>query len=577
MLIPRPKADPTGIVSNPLYLRYIKEMVGNTAEAPTNDEDLPAYIQQLERLSKTVHDDPAMLDKYHLSLSSNYKSIRHLPTSNIHISLEDKYLYWRANPWLAAWDLIGDESLKHMQAANAPEFKEFTPKQKKFMRDFMDPRRTKLAIRCNRGGAKTNIIAICIALLEWFVPKEKVTINSGSMEQSQAMYRFFKTAVSSGILKRMVVGTPLRTKTQFLHGGVVEALAASDTQSRSKRPDTLIYDEAVLVNQHNIFDALGGVWTSQDLKIVFSSTPNKMNHMFYRIQQGCCDIDDKDPAKDYLSKSGYHVHHWTCYDCPWIPERNIKEAEEAYDRNMFRIEMLGEFGSASGTVFDAETIALAIRDSMPEILMKDPKAVLKELAFGVDWGFSHPGVVTVGGVDEKGVLHIIYSISRKGLAREWIDKYIPNLAGKYDPYVMYLDAENAGENKDLADKLPDIGTRRISFAKYKGRMISALRSRLEKGTIVIYRGIGDNDKCLEQLYAYEWMENEEGIVTEKPEKGNDDSVDSLMLCVFALRPDYVDIDDETGDKKSESLSTDGLFGNQSFEDKFNIYERKGWL
>ena len=114
MGIPRPLADATGIVSNPLFLRFIKELVSNVAEAPSSDEGLGAYIARLEVLSKEVHDNPEILDKYHLSLTGHYKSIRHIPTASLHMSLRDKYLYWRGNPWLAAWDLIGEDSLRRM-------------------------------------------------------------------------------------------------------------------------------------------------------------------------------------------------------------------------------------------------------------------------------------------------------------------------------------------------------------------------------------------------------------------------------------------------------------------------------
>jgi len=536
--------DAKDIEINPLTLLMKKQYTENVAGIGDTQDSLNAYLANIDRLSKEVSGNPSILDKYHMSLDTHMRSIVDIMRLKKRFRMEwrDKYLYWRANPWIAAWDLIGDEALNRTTAADAPKFMGFTPNQRRFLRDFCDPRFTEMCTRRCRGGSKTFDIAVAISIMEFFTPKLRITINSGSEKQSRNLYTYFTIFINYSVLSRIVVGKPLKSETQFVHGGWVQALTASPKQSKGVRPDVIIFDEVCEISEQLIVDALGGTWTATNLKIVFAGTPDKMGHKFYRIQRNVKLVEDDGFDKGRTkSSAGYYIYHWDATECPWIPPDNIEKAKKTLSKSDYTIQIDGNFASGTGSVFDHDCITLCTYDDpdLPKFLSPLDLLHFTETAFGVDWGFAHPTVVTIGAVDEDDILHVIYNYGKSGLTKEWTapadeDGIIPRLYLKYDPYIINCDSEAAGENRDLSNNT-DGSVKRIAFNKYKGKMVSELRKRFEHGKIRIYSGLHQSNLLLEQLYAYEYQRDGSGEVSEKPIKTNDDFVDSLMLCCYAFR------------------------------------------
>jgi len=565
--------DATGADMNPFFLEGVKQHRENVTGVGESDESINLYMAVARKMSQQVYDDPSILDPYRHSVNTRYKSIKDITHERHHseMSQEEKYLYWRANPWLAAYDLIGEETLTEIMAAGKGKFKEFTKLQKLFLRDFCDPRYTKIASRRNRGGSKTHDVAVCIALMEYFVPGIRITINSGSMEQSDTLYSYFKDFVEgSDILSKLVDGIPLKKLTKWKHHGWVKALTASPKSVKGKRPDIIVFDEVCEITRQLIADALGGTWTATMLKIVMIGTPDKMNHKFYDIQRSTIVVDDETRHDNgrTISKAGYYIYHCTAYDCPWISEEAIKEGKKELDDNNFRIQMLGEFGSSTGTVFDHEDIVAA---KIEEYNIEEIIKTLVDRGVGVDWGYAHKTGVVTCGVDEMDMLHIVYAkAARQVKDTKWYDVIIPAVVKKYEPSEVGADSSHAFQNRNLDDSLETLGhgVRKWAFKKYKQVMISSLRARFEKRMIKFYCGLEEIDELLEQLFAYQYHEGLDGIPSDLPDKGNDDYIDALLIAAYPLRIGNADLGDDEGD----FASANDMFGyNDGINDEFDMY------
>jgi hypothetical protein len=523
--------------TNPFILDMKRQHLTNVVGIGDSPESLKLYMDGIEEFSAEVYENPKVLDKFHLSLKLKFKSVKHIPKKRAELTRREKYMYWRANPWLAAWDVIGEKALHQTTAAGRKPIKEFSETQKQFMRDFCDPRFHKLATRRCRGGSKTCDIAVCVAIMEFLVPRLRITINSGSQEQSDNLYSYFKTFMDhSPTFEKLIKGKPLKKLTNFLHGGWVAALTASPKSVKGKRPDIEIFDEVCEIIEQLIMDALGGTWTATELKIVMAGTPDKMNHYFYTIQKGVKEVttDTFDKGRK-ISSAGYYVYHTTAMQCPWISPEAIEEAKQSLSQNDFKIQMLGEFGSGTGTVFDHDDIEAS---KVYEYNIDNVLDSLIDKSMGVDWGFAHKTCVVVCGKDDNDILHVVYSKGSSKLREKiWTENIIPLAAEKYDPSTVGADAAGAFQNAALNEELAEHGmsVRRWAFHKYKQKMISALNARFEHRTIRLYVGLEDNDELIEQLFGYEYQKTLDGVVSDKAIKINDDYVDAMLISAFPLR------------------------------------------
>lgn len=505
-----------GLSSNETYALF---------EATTRRVAMEVY-RQSDMVSKgEIGIDKFILTKYHLSLGveelSSIGDVERLP-------LEQKLLYYWANPWLFFRDVVGFEVLTET-AQTGREFKGFYEFQKRYLRELLDPTVHGLIIKCCRGGGKTWLCSLGILMQLVLIPRVKITINAGSEEQARYMYKYFSTMVNrTEALKVMLAREPTFTRTEFKSGAFVSVMTASEKSSRGPRPDIIYFDETCQITPPLINAALGGTWTSASLKIVMSSTPNHMNHPFHRTWL------EADSLK-------FARFEWNCYQVPWITKEAIEKAKLMYDANTFRIEMLGEFGALGGTVFDHELLYRAQVDKEED---RRKMGRVLTVMVGVDWAYSNPTAITVLGMDDQGILWLLDSVARSGMKSLDLCAMILDRVKKYKPERILTDNSFKFQNRDLMDEmgrefgesdLALVGVSSIKFQLLKASMISELKRRFEREEVKIDIEVSENKKCMDQLFAYEYEIDEEGRSREKPMKGFDDYVDSLMLASWGFR------------------------------------------
>jgi len=242
------------------------------------------------------------------------------------------------------------------------------------------------------------------------------------------------------------------------------------------------------------------------------------------------------------------LHQWGAQHCEWIPKKNIDFFRNLLDENTFRIEILGEWGSASGAVFSYGKIqkALINKSDLP------PVSEIDRFYAGIDWGTAHPTVIVLlgmrgsveDGTDEWFVYYVgkVYSkqeVKDEGLNTQTLE-YIWGIRDIVDFYKADTYSEqsavSAFANRKLRKALSDIGIsfKTDSFSRKKNTMVNNLKGCLEHERIKIPKTFR---LLISQLQSYSYkMVNEE--IREEFKKINDDYTDAI---VWARWHEHIDL------------------------------------
>lgn len=487
-------------------------------------EDIRGFINNIKIAQDMIEEDPTVLDQFKSNISGNREQDKFSAEDVENMEGYERILYYRANPWRLL-SLTVPKSVFNKTTPVGVRFNGFSILQKRMLRDMLDPTVSKIIITMNRGGAKTFLSACAIYAMQYLIPKVRISIVSGSQEQSDYMYTYFKTILTGSPLVKLVDGEPLRSGTNFHHGGWVKAFPASEKKVRGPRPDVMFIDEACQAESNIISAALGGSLTALNFKLIVASTPNKMVHVFK---------DWWDNAK----KLGFVKYHQSAYDCPWIQKSTIDQFKTILDEATFKIEVLGEFASATGSVFDEKLIREGIIDKLPETVEvydeKHHKLVEQELVLvnptvGIDWGYKHPTVVTVVAEDQLGRIYVLEDIELNRPTEAQIEQVVVDMVRKYDAEV-YADSSSPFQINHMRLRLLPTGhgIHPVVFSRIKDRLISNVRTFMENHALYYIRD--KTETLINQLIDYSYEED-----TEKPKKENDDHVDSLMVAMWPHR------------------------------------------
>lgn len=372
-----------------------------------------------------------------------------------------------------------------------------------------------------RGGGKTKGAAIGITSAFMQDPTLRIFVLSGAYWQARRLYQYFLPLIKNPELipSDWLVSEPTQYLTTFRQGGSLEVLTASQRRTRGGHVDWLIIDEAVLVTPRLIDSVWAVVRTSKRPKrVIMSTASNEVNlEWFLRLWQD---------AKRF----GFERHEWPLSECPWISEEDSASAQLMLDSQTYRIEYLGEIGERKGRVWDSVFIDGLEGSKKPKAIV-DPRKQeeyplpqvppLTEWAGGLDWGFTHPTVLTVG--ERQG--ETVYMRDCRIWQNESFTEIRQEIKEDYGHIPIHADSSSPGENNDLSK----LGVKVIPviFSKRKADLISHVRWRLENGFLKIPDPEVDRRffTLVQQMKAYHY--DDQG----KPVKVNDDAVDST-LCLM---------------------------------------------
>lgn len=152
----------------------------------------------------------------------------------------------------------------------------------------------------------------------------------------------------------------------------------------------------------------------------------------------------------------------------------------------------------------------------------------KRLIAGVDWGFTNPGVMLIGGIDGDGSLTVLHEeYQRQRRIEEWVDvgrqlrEMYPVEAWYCDPskpeYIALL--KQAGLAAEAADNRVELGIQAVR-RRLVVRGDGAARLRLAAGVV----------NLAAEFEQYQWATGRDGL-KDQPLKANDHCLDSLRYMV----------------------------------------------
>lgn len=513
--------------------------------------DLNQYFEWAKEAEELVHQSPDILDNFQINIDTGTDPIQTKgPYSGVL-----NIIYFRANPWLVAERVFGIDNLNKACALSS-KFKAFTPFQKRFLRACLDPRRHNILFIACRSAGKTWLTALAVLIMSYLMPSIKVMIISGSQEQSDNLYRYFRDLAEGTAYQRMVKEAMYKTKTDTLDGGWVRAFPASHKKVHGPRPDVVVGDEVCKAESDIILAAYSAAMSAQDPKFITMSTPDAMVHIFHEWYIEAHEQDMMTPVElaQIPRLQRWDLYHLSAYECPWITSEAIEALTYKYggkNTHEYKIYVLGEFAPAEGLVFNEEWVMASIIDSVPTMVKYDIEdesgnvvTVEEEIALGkhetgLDVGSKHPTGIVTSCEDQIGNVYIIDNSEVRGRSGdEPIIAETHRHAMKYFSHVMADAAPiQTFTNKKLqkmlmSDGLP--GLKRVPFQKEKVNMISAAKGLFEAGMLFIVKG--KCEKLVNQLLTYSYDENEN---SDMPAKGNDDHVDAFLLSVYPHKYNYM--------------------------------------
>jgi len=343
-------------------------------------------------------------------------------------------------------------------------FYTLTYKQKRFLKSFVRFRKPYTIIKSARGTGKTFLLSMLVVWLTVCFHDFQICIVSGSFEQSLILYSYCMEWVHDNPrIHNYLVKEPSRVITIFQNGSWFKCLTASERQVRGPHPNALIVDEAVLVKPSLYKSAIGMLGDRKPMLLVVSSTPqNDVGIILFR------DLwDNPDFAQNQV--------HWTAYDCPWKDKEEIKRKRRQMTKDEFLTDILGEFSSITGSIYDLEDVLASRISYLPQ---RDTRFFAY---MGIDWGRGAHTFVTI--IQKNFVKHcyeVLWAEHYPGWKFVAILKRVSFLYEYFDVNQIYADSSHESENERLED-IYNLNVSRVAFGK---QVVPKTKTRVERKTSI---------------------------------------------------------------------------------------------
>lgn len=222
-------------------------------------------------------------------------------------------------------------------------------------------------------------------------------------------------------------------------------------------------------------------------------------------------------------RADYHIFKLRTAENPFIAPEYYLTLKEAYTGDFAAQELDGNFVAFAGLVYPEFSQDAHVVSDMPSTFAYH--------VAGVDWGFVHPGVINVYGVDGDGRMWLRHEeVARKRRIEEWADA-ARQLNETYGIRTFYCDTSEP----TYIDAFVNAGVNAVGATKDVLPGIQAVRARL------VVRGDG-RPRLLYGAWCrhnvtekeqYQWAENRDGY-KDAPKKVNDDACDAERYAVMGV-------------------------------------------
>jgi phage terminase large subunit len=388
---------------------------------------------------------------------------------------------------------------------------------------YRDPSRYLVLVAGRRFG-KT------VLAITWLV-SEVVRRGPGSLGYYVAPYRVMAKAIAWDMLLKATRG--LRTGkneselTVTLRGGRRIALKGADD------PETLegvglvavVLDEFARMKLDAWQKSIRPALSDKQGRALICGKPRGHNHLKEFYERG----------QDAARNPGWRSWLYRTVDGGFVPTADVAEAKGTLPAKVYRQEYEATFESLAGRVYEEfqRRTHLVPAASVP--------AQFRRIVVGVDWGFTHNGVMLVVGQTATGQRYVIHEEVHAGklvddtgwlgLAVELVERFRP--MGYVECFAA--DPSEPGNITALRAKLrgnPVVRNADNRVREGIRRVAIALLPKLPHGR----PGLLVSDACphtLREIEAYVYQEHR-GVTTEEPAGVNDHCMDALRYAEMAL-------------------------------------------
>jgi hypothetical protein len=394
-----------------------------------------------------------------------------------------------------------------------------------------------------RTGKSTlaEVLAIWTALRERAV---KVIILSATQESSRRMTESIAATLNGNRLTKGAVVDDFATRIKLTNGSEIISLPASQKQIRGfgKGVKLLVIDEAGFVGDE-LWQAAHYVALDERAngsRILLLGTPWGGEQAFFR-QAYMAGLDGNDP--DYAS------FNWKYTANPALDHRYLERQRERVSPQEYAAEVLGEWGSASGSLFSHELLESVTADL--EIPPLPQLAGPARGIIGCDWGLSYDVSAATAifrlpcrslNPDRPRVATFV-ALPYTWRAGAELYTVVTDIVGAASNFACISTETNgigAGPSQDLRRRCRQehTGTRFLwnfvnTTAASKTVAYTTLLGLMQRGQLVLPR----HPLLLRQLAGVRFEVRARGVMgINTDEVPHDDVADSLMMAALPYRP-----------------------------------------
>lgn len=216
-------------------------------------------------------------------------------------------------------------------------------------------------------------------------------------------------------------------------------------------------------------------------------------------------------------------------DNPYLAGEFVQSLEAAYTGLFARQELMGEFVSFEGRVYDEFDHTVHVQER---------EGPWPRIVAGVDEGYTNPSVIVVLGLDGDGRAHLIEEFYQRRVLQGDVVAEAKRLREAYKITEFYIDPSAAG----LAAEMRSVGLRVTPAVNEIKDGIQQVKARLavqadRRPRLTVSPACANT---IAEFESYIWKEGKQGMKDE-PEKVNDHAMDALRYALCAKPRPRVEI------------------------------------
>lgn len=254
---------------------------------------------------------------------------------------------------------------------------------------------------------------------------------------------------------------------------------------------------------------------------LFSTTPMGRNWYYEEIYRR------GDPS-DSLYDPAYFNMHCKSIDNPHIPAEEIEAARRQLPPRYFLRDYEASLDAFHGQVYDGFDRTIHLFDE------ESPLPTFERIEAGLDFGFTNPACLLVGGITHDDSIYIVHETYQSGLLTDQLVEIVVEQFQKWGISLVHADPEDASSIAQLRQAgLAVVGARKEVLVGIR-QVATVLNVNPLTGKPRLYFSAACRN-LINEISTYRWMENRDGRTAEKPAPQQDDhACDALRYLVMGV-------------------------------------------